>query len=222
MTEAILNNERCFLADDDWDPVFQSLATNDFLISDTSPIVLELLRFLARASGLFKDVTELVCKGSDQGEMPTSKLKSTIIEFGEDLICWRKRYKILFSMVTKFNVDELGMQSHWINMGVFFVCAIFGTRLLGAISGFDQRVALEKQTQEFSDQIFELVEREKKGNHELGLALALKIGIARATRATSSEWKAPVDELECEASREDRIEKWKFVHWCELFGRKTS
>jgi len=96
------------------------------------------------------------------------------------------------------------------------------SRLLGAISGLDQRIELEDQVQDFADQAIRISEREKSKSREVGLGLALKVSVARATKATALEWRETSRRLEDGVERDGMIEKWKFVHWCELFGRRTS
>jgi hypothetical protein len=221
MTEAILNNERCFLANDIWQPVFQSLVSKDSLISDNSQIVIELLGYLARVSGLLKDVTDMVCRREEDDEVLMPILRAQILEFWGGIREWETRYEPLYRIGTRSNPDGV-MACHWVTMGVHLLCSIFGARLLGAISGLDQRIELENQVQDFADQALRISEREKSKSLEVGLGLAQKVSIARATKATALEWREKSRRLEDGVERDGMIEKWKFVHWCELFGRRTS
>jgi hypothetical protein len=223
LTEAILNNEPCFLADDIWEPVFQSLVDEHDLLADRSQMAVDLSKYFARFCGVFKDVTSLVCGDVKDKGVWTKKLRLKLLEFAEGLTVWGVRYDAVFRRARALNPEEVVMEAHWTTMGIFLTCTLFGARLLGAISGFQQRIVLEAQCLRFAEEIVEIVERERGDNLEIGLGLAQKVRVAKATQLTALEWSRAPSSLEGDDGFESElIEKWKFVRWCELFGRRTS
>jgi hypothetical protein len=224
LTESILNNERCFLADDSWEPFFESLVDKNELLSDRSQVIVDLTKYFAFFCGLFKDVTSLVCgkTNTEDRRVRTSKLRIQLTAFAEAMMTWRVQYEDAFQRAKATSPKDVVMEAHWTTMGIYYICTIFNIRLLGALSGFEQRIALEVQCQQLTKEILEIAEREQRDNLEVGLGLAQKVRIARATQLTALEWIETPNMVEGDKSESELIEKWKFVHWCELFGRRTS
>jgi hypothetical protein len=225
LTECILNNEHCFLAEDAWKPVFQSLVDDESLVSGTSQILVDLSKHFAHLPGLFKDVTTLVCERTERSRSSISELRLQLLEIKHAISQWGTRYNSLYCLAQSVRPDEIVMATHWAAMGIYLTCSLFSARLLGAISGIKQRIALEEQCQHFASQTLMIAERETKESLEVGLGLAQKVRIAEATQMTASEWIDPPqspDTLDDMGDSGDLVEKWKFVHWCELAGRKTT
>jgi hypothetical protein len=222
VTECILNNERCFLAEDAWIPVFQSLVDEGSLVSDRSQLVVDLSRYLSHASGMLKDVTSLVCGQREDTCSSASELNSQLLAFRNTMSEWRKQYDSVYRLAQTIRPNEIVMATHWAVMGIYLVGSLFSARLLSAISNFEDRILLEEQCQEFADQTIVIAERERGKSLEVGLGLAQKVRISEATKATASEWIEPPRNLDALEDGNGFIEKWKFVNWCSLFGRRTS
>jgi hypothetical protein len=221
MTESILNNESCFLTEENWQPVFKSLVIKTSLIGDRSHIVVELTGYLGRMSVLFKEVTSLICGKTDRTLDLISQLICQAQNFWATIKSWNMRYNCLFRLAQETSPDDIVNSTYWATMGIYLACTIISARLLGAVSGSQVRVELEQQCQQMADEIIHIEGRESVVSCELSLSLAQKVRIAQATKTTAMEW-TEMTIPEDEEYGSDLIEKWRFVHWCQLFDRKTT
>jgi hypothetical protein len=134
---------------------------------------------------------------------------------------WHTNYIALYEIAQQYRPEETVHGVHWgLMAGCLASSNIIAKRLLGAVSGIESRRTLEPQCQNMVEDVLQIQSKEIVMSAELKLALAQQVRIAEATRATSLEWVEESELKDMESG--GQIDKWKFVHWCELFGRKTS
>jgi hypothetical protein len=90
MTEALLNNEHCFLETDAWKAVFRSVIREDGLISDRSGIVVELMILKSNIPGFFHDVAE-IAQSEEPDRAVVNELACRIHQLRVDLLKWHSR-----------------------------------------------------------------------------------------------------------------------------------
>jgi hypothetical protein len=220
MTESLLNNEKCFLAQPAWRAVFQSLVVPGPLeLSDRSETAVSLLILKSRVSALFADVTLPVCNPNDYEPMQLNLLVSQASALRADLLLWRSNYEHLlaYTPVPCVSIQEYDKRCEI--MSTYISCSMISNRLLIAVSfGSAGSASLEEETQLLAAHMLELEMQVKDVCPHMKLFLAQTVFVAKATIATAGDWVA-----ESAGNRDETvIEKWKFERWCALFGRRVS
>jgi hypothetical protein len=201
MTEALLNNEHCFLETDAWKEVFRSTIKDDGLISDRSEIVVELMILKSNIPGLFHDVVDIV---QGEGEPDSS-------------------YELLLSSAPEILAGSPEYDRGCKTFGTYLSCVIIVSRLLGALSP-SERVELEHETQMLANHMLALEVEARSTSSSVCIFMAQTLGVSRATVATSKDWLMgeTVETLDDTPPGESRdvIASWKFDRWNTALGRK--
>jgi hypothetical protein len=220
MTESLLNNEKCFLAQPAWQAVFQSIVVpGPSEISDCSETVVSLLVLKSRVSALFADITTPVCNPHAQDSSQLNLLVPQASALHADLLQWRSSYEHLLAYTTAPCVGAIEYNKRCEIMSTYVSCSMIINRLLTAIClNSPKSTGLEDETQLLAAQMLELERQVKDVCPHTKLFLAQTVLVAKATIATAGDWVA-----EGSGSRDGTvIEKWKFERWCGFFGRKVS
>jgi hypothetical protein len=220
MTESLLNNERCFLAQPAWRAVFQSLVVpGPSELSDRSETAVSLLILKSRVSALFADVTFPVCNPNDYEPMQLNLLVSQASALRADHLLWRSNYEHLLAYTPVPCVGALEYNKRCEIMSTYISCSMISNRLFIAVSfGSAESASLEEETQLLAAQMLKLEMQVKDVCPHTKLFLAQTVFVAKASIATAGNWVA-----ESAGNRDGRvIEKWKFERWCALFGRRVS
>jgi hypothetical protein len=220
MTESLLNNERCFLAQPAWQAVFQSLIVpGPSEISDRSETVVSLLIIKSRVSALFADITAAVCSPHAYDSSQANHIVSQASALRSDLLQWRSSYEHLLVQTPIPCIGTVEYNKRCEIISTYISCSMLANRLLTAISFNSCKSAeLEGETQLLAAQMLALESQVKDVCPHTRLFLAQAVFVAKATMATAGEWVAE----SCESGGEIIIEKWRFERWCWLFGRKVS
>jgi len=220
MTESLLNNEKCFLAQPAWQAVFYSLVvSHPSEISNRSETAVSLLILKSRVSALFADITAAVCNPRAYGVSQLNFLVSLASELRTDLLQWRSSYERLLAYTPIPCVSTVDYNKRCEIMSTYISCSMIVNRLLIAICfNSPENVRLEEETQHLAKQMISLEMQVKDICPHTRLFLAQTVFVARATIASAEDWVAestgsPVGTV---------IEKWRFERWCGLFGRKVS
>jgi len=249
MTEALLNNERCFLEQDAWKEVMRSVIVEDALISDRSDIVIELMVLKSNIPGFFVDITNIILSESYPNYAHINQTACKIHQLRVDLFKWHSSYEFLLSCAPKIRPGSAEYDRRCKVFATYLSCVIITSRLLGAISP-TERVELEEVTQILAGQMLDLELEVKSTSSAACLFMAQTLGVAQATIATSEDWLREeyedfgqgVGKLESVSpegfvsptglssasgssgvpEQRDLIEVWKFVKWNKLCGRKMS
>lgn len=220
MTESLLNNERCFLAQPIWQAVFQSLIVpGQEEITDRSQTVVFLLILKCRVSALFADITDPVCHPEAYNPSQLDSLVSQASSLRTDLLQWRSNYEHLLVHTRIPCVGSLEYNKRCEIMSTYMSCSMISNRLLTAVSFLASKSReLEAETQLMAHQTLELEQQVKDVCPHTRLFLAQTVFVAKATLATAEDWVAESSEKSCATV----IEKRRFERWCALFGRKVS
>jgi hypothetical protein len=222
MTESLLNNEKCFLAQPDWQAVFQSLIVpNQEEISDRSHTVVSLLILKSRVSALFADITDPVCHPEAYNTAQLVSLIAQASALRTDLLQWRSTYEHLLTYTPVPLVGSIEYIKRCEIMSTYISCSIISNRLLTAVSfRSGESAGLEAETQVMAHQTLELEGQVKDVCLHMRLFLAQTVFVAKATIATADDWAA--EGGGGGGGGGTVIDKWRFERWCGLFGRKVS
>lgn len=223
MTEALLNNEHCFLETDAWKAVFRSVIKEDGLISDRSAIVVELMVLKSNIPGLFHDVAELTQREGELDKLEVNVLACTIHDLRVDLLKWHTQYEQLLSSAPEILPGSPEYDRGCKTFGTYLSCVIIVSRLLGALSP-SERVELENETLMLSNHMLALEVEARATSSSVCIFMAQTLGVSRATIATSKDWLfgetvETLDDTPKEETR-DVIASWKFDRWNTALGRK--
>jgi hypothetical protein len=219
VTEAILNNQSCFLDDPAWIATLQCSATDNPLLPGRGPLAISLLVILTSIPRLFRDITKAICQYLEPPLTTMVELMARARKVRVSLQNWHSRY---------FGPDETPAHKHAScktyskRMILFYICSIYCNRLNTCIyqMGESDINEVEEESQRFANIIVSLHNEEASSNDEGSVLLAQKVPIAEATINTGGRWKKQLS-LSNGQSQLYKMPKQTFKQWCSLFGRKT-
>ena len=238
MTEALLNNERCFLEQSPWITVLRSvILPSTPLIADRSAIVVELMVLKCNIPGLFVDVTNIVCHIQDPDPSFIVGVARRLHQLRIDLLKWHIQYQMVLASADEIRSGSAEFDRRCKVFATYLSCMILSSRLLGAISP-EEKNELEAATMVLTGQMLDLELEVRKASLQTYLFMSQTLGVSKATIATSDDWR----DMGVGAKREDDegggnggdpdtrespgpqglIEVWKFEKWNKLMGRKTG
>jgi hypothetical protein len=226
MTECVMNNQACFLAQDPWQDVFRSVVREDeFLISDRSEITISLIMIKAFMPGLFRDVTNIICIDSAE-PTPQPKYVEAVIEslrrLRASLRKWRCKYTKIIQTIPDMSPGTQAFDAHCKVFSTYVTCLMISSRLLGTLSPFE-RADCEDCTQRLSLEIFELTLQTQSDSEQTTLFMALTAGISASVRATQPAWqKFTESESDIYTTSGAEMARSVFESWCNMMGRKIS
>jgi hypothetical protein len=186
ITEAILENQSCFLEEPAWVAALQSIITDDSLVPERSTALISLIVILVTLPRLFRDFTNAIynrCESSPSAEMELMNRAQNL----------RKALKNWYSThVDPKNAPIIGTN---LNDGLyklvvlFYLCSIYSNRLSTCIhwTGTRGMEGIEDECQQLSKNIVLLCEGDGNSSLKSCLILAQKLPIATATIKTSEE-----------------------------------
>ncbi len=230
MTESLLNNEKCFLAQPAWQAVFHSLIVPgpDHEISDRSEAVVSLLILKSRVSALFADVTASICRTPAQLRARDAPrldlLRRQASALRGDLVAWRASCdRLLACSPVPCAVASVEHHRRCEIVSTCLSCGMIANRLLTAVSfGAAGSARLEEETQRLARQVLQLEALVEDVCPRAKLFLAHTVLVAKATIATAGDWAGGDGAGGGGGGEGTVIEKWRFERWCGLFGRKVS
>lgn len=208
----MLNSERCFLEEKQWQETLRSVIEPDALITDRSEIVIELIMLKAFLPGAFVDVTTVVCdiRNTDPGYLTSLVIR--IRELRDHFLDWCIRYKAVLDQccLKPGNPDHDSHCKVWSH----YLCSIMiAQRMLACISPPDRK-EIGKDTQELANQMLDL--EAEAATSPTNVFMALTVAVSNTVFATAEDWTGE-DEAEDSTGL---ISKAKLVRWCSLLGRK--
>lgn len=215
MTEALVNNERCFLEQERWKPVFRSIAVKESGITDRSQITISLMMLKSNIPGIFVDVTNIICyKHCDPPYV--DKLVSFIQTLRSDLADWSDEYQQILKDTPEAYPGTMEYDRQAKVFATYLSCVILSNRLLAALVS-QERIQLELEAHTFIHKMLAMEEEGLAHNSAACLFMAQTAGVAKVTWATRVDWL----EENKDRGPEGFIEKPKFERWCRLMGRST-
>lgn len=219
-TEAILNDDRCFLEHDVWQNVFRSVVSETDALSDSSGVVVSLWTTICPIPSLFKDIQDTVCNFTDTDTRTIGSLFARAREIRTLLLQWRRQFEELPSSLRLPEVSGGGKQYE--TLGIYLTNLVIINRLSVALNthaGLD----LEGETQDLASQIIKLERRASATNPRASLFMAFKTIVAQATLDTKHEWQQAINpSIGNHARASSFINSQVFEHWVRLKGRKIT
>lgn len=222
MTEAILENESCFLENGTWIAVIRSIITDDPNVPERSTVAISLIILMLRIPRLFRDMTTVICSQASPSFTATADLISRARDLRMDLKDWYLTYIGPDDRPIVGTNPSLSDGSYKL-LVLFYLCSIYSNRLNTCINWTEASEIdeIEEQTQLFARTIERFCEG--ASSFQSSLILAQKLPIAEATIATGDEWQA---QWQCRSRTMPgqlfRMPESTFSQWCKLFGRKIS
>jgi hypothetical protein len=235
MTEALITNQRCFLEQRAWKAVLRSVAIADApIISDRSPIVVELMALKCNIPGLCVDVTNMICHQLHPDPSFILEVAHKLHQVRGNLFRWFGQYENILHNAPPILPGTAEFDRKCKVFATYLSCVIITSRLLGAISP-TERSELEDETCVFTSQMLKLEDEVEKASRQTYLFMAQTLGVSKATINTSPIWR-DCNEKEKTKDENDNdqpdtpespgsaglIAAWKFERWNELMGRRTS
>jgi len=222
MTEAILENQTCFLEDPAWIAVLQSIITDDPLVPERSTMLISLIHVKIVIPGLFCDITKAICSRTDPPVSTVTELISRAQNLRLALKNWHSTYIGLDDTVDN-PIAGIGLSDGYCKLRVLcYLCTIYSNRLSTSIyfTGTPGIEEMEQESQRLARNIVSFCRDEAYSNLQSSLILAQKLPIAEATIETGEEWKQQSRQGSGQSQLFKMPEK-TFRRWCSLFGRKT-
>ncbi|KUJ10138.1 uncharacterized protein LY89DRAFT_656779 [Mollisia scopiformis] len=221
--EALLKNERCFLEEDQWRDVFQSIIVRDSAISDRSEAAITMLMIKSSAPGIAKDVTSAVVQQLSTDSPFVIAVADRARQLHATLLSWHDNYKeLLGDDPSDICTATIEGDSRCKIMGVYLSCMVLANRFMAAVCPLEQQER-EEEAQEVVNRIFELQKHVSRVRPQACLYLVQAVGLARVTAVTTQDWQCISESKDASFGGPRRvISRWRFERWCELFGRKTS
>lgn len=221
MTECLLNNERCFLEEPEWQNVFRSVITeDDFKISDRSEITVSLIMLKGFVPGFFHDITNITCLGGDPDLEYINAVAAGLRHLTSQLSRWHDRYVVITKCYPDMLLGSPEYDSHCKVFSTYLSCLMISSRLLSVLSTYD-RAELEDTSQKLADQMLELNAKIQSSSRQTSLFMAQTLGVAKSIKITQNSWQQY-----CRSSEEVHTEiglplaRTQVRGWCEVIGRK--
>ncbi|KAL6899917.1 hypothetical protein GGI43DRAFT_53705 [Trichoderma evansii] len=219
-TEAILNNEICFLDNPAWKAVILSIITDDPLMPERSTMVISIVLIFVTIPILFKGFTDAICYNPDQPFQVITELISGAQKLRASLQDWYHTYiKPSETLID----DSASGNMYYDALIIYYICTIYSSRLNTCIhlQGTPGIFKMEEECQSFSRIIVSLHQRgETSSNRLQSLLLAQKLPIAEATIESGDAWKTQLS-LGYSHNNIFKMSRETFEYWCKLFGRRT-
>jgi hypothetical protein len=190
---------------------------HDDSTSDRSELIVSLVVHISRITGLFRDVTDVVCAPSRRS-LTIQALAVRVRKYREDCKKWLRDHEDILQQSPELgNPVSDNFCKVW---GTYWACAIILNRLLLAVSD-SEAPEVEQESQAFANNILALQHKANcVGQYpNLSLFLAQRGVIAQATIESYQDWEVRGIAHKCSPGV---IEKQKFERWCHLFHRKTT
>ena len=219
-TEALLNDDRCFLEQHIWQNVFRSVVREADALSDTSGIVVSLWTTICRIPGLFKDVQYTVCNSIDTDTRTIETLLARVQETRRLLLQWHTQFE---DPVPSQNPPKQCKEGKKIDtLGVYMANLILMNRLSVSLNP-RAGAELETQTQDVARRILQLRQMSSTVNPRASLFMAFKVITAQAILDTQDEWQRAIDlAIQDDAYTSPPIRSQVFERWVRLKGRKFT
>lgn len=219
-TEAMLNDDKCFLELDVWQNVFRSAVYESAALSDSSEIVISLWTIICPIPSLFKDVQNAVCNSTDTDPHTIGSLYARAQVIRTLLMQWRQQFE---EHPLSRNLPEQSRNGkQYDTLGIYMTNLTIINRLsvsLSTCAGSE----LEDEAQDLASQIIELERRASVANPRASLFIAFKVIVAQATLNTANEWQQAIRlSIEDHVRAKSLISSQIFEHWVNLKGRKIT
>lgn len=219
----MLNNERCFLEEEPWQEVFQSIILKEAVISDRSEVAITLLMIKATIPGIMKVITSVVSQQLNIDSPLVMEVTNRAHQLRLNLLSWHSNYRnVLGDGPSDICTGTIEGDSRCKIIGVYFSCLLLSNRLIAAVSPSEQRQR-EEEAQQLTTTIFDLQKHIVMRRPQASLFVVQAVGFAHVTRATTQDWQETTESKQENSGKPGKvITRWKFERWCELFGRKIS
>lgn len=222
MTEALLNGERCFLEQREWQDLLLSVIYKEeyYTVSDRSEIVVHLIMTKSNIPGTFWDMTQLLCSESEPSLEYIIRIQKWCKELRNRFLDWRHRYESLIRQVGPVEEGTMESDRRAKAYATFLSCIMFSNRLLGCVSP-GERVELERETQGLAEEMQRLDRRVKGASKAADLFMQQTAGVAGAIRASRADFEEGAGRYDSGGLRNGFVEKAIFERWCKGFGRRV-
>ena len=219
-TEALLNDDVCFLEQESWQNVFRSVASETDALSDSSEIVVLLWTIVCRIPGLFKEVQNAVCNptGIDMGII--GSLFARVRETSTLLLQWRREFDALSP--SHISSEPSRDSKYYETFGVYLVNLMVINRLLVSLNP-RAGLELEEKAQDLAHQILQLELTASATNPRASMFMAFKLVAAQACLDTNDEWHQAITlSVEDPTYTTLLISSQVFERWVKLKGRRIT
>ncbi|GAM37171.1 hypothetical protein TCE0_022f06860 [Talaromyces pinophilus] len=214
--ESLNMNEPCFLEHETWQTILRSMATKDHPFSDRSDLVISLWSCICSLPKYLRRVTDIVCTSPNTSNLAICQLKLDLFRLYQSISQWHQEYQVhswdneLHPSRSPADADK-----QFEALGFCFTCLIVTNRLIFALDP-SAGATYEYEAQKLAADLVTIEQNALSVNGRAELFMALKMHVAKATRATAETWR------ECTTNTiGSTIPQSVFTEWCQLTGWKT-
>ncbi len=171
---------------------------------------------------VFAEVETVICRSKEAESLVIEELMFRTRHLREMLVDWRRSYEAILLEHFNHTSMQAAIDKRYETLGVGLAMLIVLNRLISALN-LDLGNELEDESQSLAHQLLDLESQAYASNARAGIFMALKVMVARATIATTTEWRVCTDPEDWNHSNLTRTaSRDVFEHWCSLKGRKTT
>jgi hypothetical protein len=211
-SEALMNNERCYLEQPQWMALYESLIQETPYLTDRSEVVIRLRMRILGLSGVLPAVTQaLNPEAYDEGTLMTLELKAreTLASIQKCLRSYKAH--VVRTSMTAVPQSELALRREVYGTALEALCVY--KRILASFCE-DERLQLESEAQDLAAKIFEL-QTQPAPRHSWIYSVHEK-GVAAVVQLTREEWERDLSHLAVEERRRVAWVRWRrfnrFIH----------
>ena len=220
-SEAILNNEACFLEKPEWQVVLKSTIIDGLMFCERSRMSISLWMNKYHIPSLLKRVTMLVCSDEPPNPRAVEDFLQEAREHRVRFLEWRFTYDCYMESLADRNITPFEHSQARLLLAVCATDLIFMNRIIVAIDPVGSW-ELEDQAQALARMILALEQEAASTNLMSTLFVVQKLGLSRAIIATEQDWRGARWQQSERGGGRRVIERRIFEQWCSLLGRKTK
>jgi transposase-like protein len=211
-SEALLNNEKCFLDDPSWAKVFMASSVPDETFTDRSNLGIELIMLKAKLSGLAKRTNHAVAIQDALQPQDFEAIAAELRVVRSAVVAWRRTFNTaLIHTEERSRNDTMDFGKRYELLGISLVVNIILSRLLCSIVPND-RALLEEEVQNLAAEM-EAVQESLEHNQRAKFFFAQKSKTADAAIATHPYFRDVLYSGKV-------VELWRLEKFFEAMGRK--
>jgi hypothetical protein len=216
-TEALLNNEKCFLEDHVWTQVLTDATIPGETFTDRSPLGIALMTLMVKVPGLARRTGHAVTIQDTLQTGAFDAIAADVRTLRSSVIAWRRDFNLALIHAADERCGlgrdtEVDVGKRYELLGLALVVHMLASRMLVCIAPSD-RALLEEEAQGLALEI-KGMQSSVVHNRRAGFFLAQKATMADAVIATRADFWDAVGSGQV-------VEEWRLKKFCESLGKKS-
>ena len=220
-SEALLNNEACFMEKPEWQHIFRSVALEGPIFCDRGSGSVALWGLKYHVPGLLRRTTKLVCSEEKPEMSAVDCLLLEVRELRDRIQEWRYLYDGIVGHCLKCSITVSELSK---TRAVLAICVTDILLMNRCMLALDPAAnwELEDQAQALAQFLVALEHEAAFTGFTAVLIISQKLGLAQAVVATEKDWRRARWQKSEGLGGRRVIERRVFERWCSLMGRKVD